>query len=182
MSPTLNVVEIPDDTVPSAWSTEVAALSSRSLSGKINYRLMANTIARQWWGSSVSPATKNDWWISDGFARFGEASYVEHAAGPAAYQEVIKDIEVGALAYDTTPLMSVSKLDMFSPEFQSLTTDKGAIILGMLRWVMGDQKFEKTMMEFASAVQRQVRPPSTISAHLRKRTTATISPGSSRNG
>jgi tetratricopeptide (TPR) repeat protein len=150
MSPTLNVVEIPDDTVPSAWSTEVAALSSRSLSGKINYRLMANTIARQWWGSSVSPATKNDWWISDGFARYGEASYVEHAAGPAAYQEVIKDIEVGALAYDTTPLMSVSKLDMFSPEFQSLTTDKGAIILGMLRWVIGDQKFEKTMMDFAT--------------------------------
>ena len=34
MSPTLNVVEIPDDTVPSAWSTEIAAISSRSLSGK----------------------------------------------------------------------------------------------------------------------------------------------------
>ena len=63
---------------------------------------------------------------------------------------MIKDIEVGALAYDTTPLMSVSKFDMFSPEFQSLTTDKGAIILGMLRWVMGDQKFEKTMMDFAT--------------------------------
>ncbi len=75
---------------------------------------------------------------------------MEHAAGPAAYQEVIKDIEVGALAYDTTPLLSVSKLDMFSPEFQSLTTDKGAIILGMLRWVIGDQKFEQTMMQFAT--------------------------------
>ncbi|HLH07016.1 MAG TPA: M1 family aminopeptidase [Terriglobales bacterium] len=150
MSPTLNVIEIPDDTVPSAWSAEVVALSSRSLSGKINYRLMADAIAHQWWGNSVSPASKNDWWIPAGFSRYAEAAYVEHAAGPAAYEEVVKDIDVGALAYDTTPLASVGKLDMFSPEFQSLTTDKGAAILSMLRWVMGDEKFDKTMMQFAS--------------------------------
>lgn len=153
MSPTLNVVEIPDDTVPSAWSSEIVALSSRSLSGKINYRLMADAIAHQWWGNSVSPATRSDWWIPAGFSRYAEASYVEHAAGPAAYEEVVKDFQVGALAYDTTPLASVGKLDMFSPEFESLTTDKGAAILSMLRWVLGEDKFQKTMMEFATQYQ-----------------------------
>ena len=73
----LQVVEIPDDTVPSAYAPEIAAMASRAISEKVNYRLLANTIAHQWWGVSVSPATKNDWWISDGFARYAEARYVE---------------------------------------------------------------------------------------------------------
>lgn len=149
-NPTLRVVEIPDDTVPSAWAPQLAAIASRSISEKINYRLLANTIAHQWWGVSVSPASKDDWWLNDGIARYSEARYVEQAAGEAALNEAVKDMSVGALAYDTVPLSSVGKLDMFSPEFQSLTTDKGAMILHMLRWVEGEAKFDQTMRNFAT--------------------------------
>jgi aminopeptidase N len=39
---------------------------------------------------------------------------------------------------------------MFSPEFQSLVTDKGGMILHMLRWVEGDQKYDETMRTFAA--------------------------------
>src|SRR5437868_2439740 len=59
-------------------------------------------------------------------------------------------MSVGALAYDTVPLSSAGKLDVFSPEFQSLVTDKGAMILHMLRWVMGDQKFNQALRTFAA--------------------------------
>src|SRR5438094_4466371 len=59
-------------------------------------------------------------------------------------------MSVGALAYDTVPLSTIGKLDVFSPEFQSLVTDKGAMILHMLRWVEGDQKFDQTMRTFSS--------------------------------
>jgi len=147
---TLKVVEIPDDTVPSAWAPQIAAIASRAITERVNYRLLANTIAHQWWGASVSPASRDDWWLNDGFARYSEARYVEQAAGQAGLEEVIKDMSVGALAYDTVPLSSAGKLDLFSPEFQSLVTDKGAMILHMLRWVEGDQKFDQTMRTFAS--------------------------------
>ena len=146
----LNVVEIPDDTVPAAWAPEIAAIASRAVTPKTNYRLLANTIAHQWWGVSVSPASKEDWWLDDGFARYSEARYVESAAGQNGLEEAVKDMSVGALAYDTVPLSSVGKLDVFSPEFQSLVTDKGAMILHMLRWVLGDQKFDQAMRTFAS--------------------------------
>ena len=146
----LNVVEIPDDTVPSAWAPEIAAIAGRAVTPKTNYRLLANTIAHQWWGVSVSPASKEDWWLDDGFARYSEARYVESAAGEAGLEEAVKDMSVGALAYDTVPLSSVGKLDVFSPEFQSLVTDKGAMILHMLRWVLGDQKFDQSMRTFAA--------------------------------
>jgi aminopeptidase N len=146
----LRVVEIPDDTLPSAWAPEIAAIASRAVSEKVNYRLLANTIAHQWWGVSVSPASLDDWWLSDGFARYSEARYIESAAGTAGLEEAVKDMSVGALAYDTVPLATVGKLDTFSPEFQSLVTDKGAMILHMLRWVEGDQKYDLTMRTFAT--------------------------------
>jgi aminopeptidase N len=149
-STSLKVVEIPDDTVPSAWAPEMAAVASRAVTEKVNYRLLANTIAHQWWGVSVSPASIDDWWMCDGFARYSEARYVENAAGSNGLEEVVKDMSVGALAYDSVPLATIGKLDMFSPEFQSLATDKGAMILHMLRWVEGDQKYDQTMRTFAA--------------------------------
>jgi aminopeptidase N len=76
--------------------------------------------------------------------------YVENAAGAAGLEEAVKDMSVGALAYDTVPLSSASKLDTFSTEFQSLATDKGAMILHMLRWVLGEDKYNKTMRDFSA--------------------------------
>jgi hypothetical protein len=146
----LRIVELPDDTVPSAWAPQLAALASRGITPRTNYRLLANTIAHQWWGVSVSPASRDDWWLEDGFARYSEARYVESASGAAGLQEMVKDMSVGALSYDTVPMSQVGKLDLFSPEFQSLTTDKGGMILHMLRWVMGDQKFDQAMRDFAT--------------------------------
>jgi len=146
----LKVVELPDDTLPMAYAPEIAALSARAITDKTNYRLLANTIAHQWWGVSVSPASKEDWWISEGFSRYSEARYVESAAGEAGLDEMVKDMSVGALAYDSVPLSSAAKLDYFSPEFQSLVTDKGAMILHMLRWVVGEKEYLKIMRDFAA--------------------------------
>ncbi len=146
----LKLVEIPDDTVPSAWAPEIAALSSRAITPKTNYRLLSNTIAHQWWGASVSPAAKEDWWLTDGFSRYSEARYVESAAGEAGLEEMVKDMSVGALAYDSVPLSSAAKLDYFSPEFQSLVTDKGAMVLHMLRWVVGEKEYLRLMRDFAT--------------------------------
>ena len=149
LSQKLNVVELPGDTVPYTWAPEIAGIAGHSITEKTNYRLLANAIAHQWWGVSVSPRSKDDWWITDGFSRYSEAMYVENAAGGAGLEEAVKDMSVGALAYDNLPLSSASKLDPFSTEFQSLVTDKGAMILHMLRWVLGEDKYLKTMREFS---------------------------------
>jgi hypothetical protein len=145
---TLKLVELPDDTVPIAWAPEIAALATRDIGEKTNYRVLADSIAHQWWGGVVSPATKDDWWLMDGGARDAEMRYVQNAAGEQAFEDASRDMAVGALAYDTTPLSSAGKLDTFSPEFQSLVTDKGGMIFHMMRWVVGDAAFDKTMKDF----------------------------------
>jgi hypothetical protein len=149
LAPGLAVVEIPDDTVPSASAPGIAAIASRAVSEKVNYRLLANTIAHQWWGESVSPASRNDFWITEGASRYSEVRYVEEAAGPAGLEEATRDMSVGALAYDNAPLSQTGKLDPFSPDFQSLSTDKGGMIYHMLRWDIGNAAFDKFMRTLA---------------------------------
>jgi predicted negative regulator of RcsB-dependent stress response len=147
-SPMLKLVELPDDTVPLWWAPEIAAIASRDINEKTNYRLLADAVAHQWWGALVSPASKEDWWIMDGGARASEMRYVQNTAGATAFEDATRDMAVGALAYDTAPLATVGKMDVFSPQFQALVTDKGGMIFHMLRWVIGDAAFDKTMQQF----------------------------------
>jgi aminopeptidase N len=141
----LNVVELPDDTVPVAWAPEIAAVAGTHIGGKNDFRLLANTISHQWWGSEISPATLNDAWIVNGMARYSELMYLEDDAGHAALETALPDIAASALAYDTIPLSSAGTLAAYSPQFQSMTLDKGAMVFHMLRWEVGDDSFEKIL-------------------------------------
>ena len=106
-------------------------------------RLLANTLAHQWWGSEISPATMNDAWITNGMSRYAELMYVEDSSGKTAFQSAVMDVSAGALAYDTEPLTTLGRLDPYSPQFQSMTLEKGAMVFHMLRWEMGDEVFLK---------------------------------------
>jgi hypothetical protein len=141
----LNVVELPNDTVPAAWAPEIAAIASSRIGNKNDFRLLANTIAHQWWGSQISPATLNDVWITNGMSRYGELMFLEDTAGRSALNAAIQDVSSGALAYDTIPLTSAGRLDAFSPQFQSMTLEKGALVFHMLRWEVGQDSFLKIL-------------------------------------
>ena len=159
LSGTMNVVELPDDTMPSIWAPEIAGIASRAIGEKINYRLLADAVAHQWWGVSVSAQSRADSWLVDGLSRYSEMRYVEQAAGKAGFEQAIKDMAVGALAYDNVALSSAGRLDMMSAEFQSLVTEKGGMLAHMLRWVEGDAGFDRTMKTFAQ--QYNGKPAST---------------------
>ncbi len=141
----LNVVELPDDTLPAYWAPEIAAVAGARIADRNNFRLLANTMAHQWWGCMVSPATLNDAWITNGMSRYGELMYLERVSGQTALQAAVIDISAGALAYDTVPLTSAGRQDPFSPQFQSMTLEKGGMVFHMLRWEIGDDNFGKTL-------------------------------------
>jgi len=141
----LNVVELPDDTLPAVWAPELAAIQGSRVGDKSGVRLLANTIAHQWWGSEVSPKTLNDAWITNGMARYAELMYLEDENGKGALHTAMQDIAASALAYDTIPLSSAGREQPFSPEFQSATLDKGAMVFHMLRGEIGDKAFLETL-------------------------------------
>jgi Peptidase family M1 domain/Tetratricopeptide repeat len=139
----INLVELPDDAVSATWAPEIAAIAGSRIAARNEQRLLSNTLAHQWWGSEISPATLNDAWITNGMSRYAELMYLEDSSGKTAFENAITDVSAGALAYDTEPLTTIGRLDPFSPQFQSMTLEKGAMVFHMLRWEMGDEVFIK---------------------------------------
>jgi hypothetical protein len=149
-TPRINIVELPDDTLPAVYAPEIAAITGSRVGDKSGIRLLANTIAHQWWGLEVSPKTLDDAWITNGMSRYGELMYVEDQDGMSALKNALEDVAAGALAYDTIPLSTVGRLDPFSPQFQSMTLEKGAMIFHMLRGEVGDKAFDQILREALS--------------------------------
>jgi Peptidase family M1 domain/Tetratricopeptide repeat len=146
----LNVIELPDDTVPVYWAPEMALVAGSRIAERNSYRDLANAIVRQWWSSMVSPTTLNDAWITNGMSRYGDLMYLEDVAGRQSLEQAITDVSASALAYDTIPLTSAGRLDAFSPQFQSMTLDKGGLVFHMLRYEIGDDAFKKTLQTVLS--------------------------------
>ena len=144
-SPRLNVIELPNGTLPSAWAPELAAIPAAYVGNQAGIRLLANTMTHQWWGCEVSPRTLNDAWITNGMSRYGELMYLEDQSGENALKNALEDVQASALAYDTIPLSSMGRMDPFSPQFQSMTLDKGGMVFHMLRGEIGEKAFLATL-------------------------------------
>lgn len=122
-------------------------LSPKGIGRQVNTRVLANQIARQWWDTLLSPATRNHLWLSNGFAAYSELLWVEHANGPGALETQFREVAVEALTVDNVPIMQASRLDDYSPEMWALTASKGSAVLNMLRFVIGDNNFFQTLKE-----------------------------------
>jgi aminopeptidase N len=146
----LSLVEMADGSVGGYTSPGVVALASRGFSNPVNYRLLAHEISHQWWRCLVSPATANDVFLDEGLANYSAAMVIQDFAGEAAFEERMHEIAIGALTHeDVTPISQAEHLHEFTPEYQSIVFDKGAMVFHMLRWVIGDDAFFKSLRELA---------------------------------
>jgi len=146
----LSIVEIEDGTVGGYTAPGVVALASRGFSTPVNYRLLAHEIAHLWWRCLVSPASLDDAFLDAGLATYSAAMFVQEAAGQAAFEDLMREVEVGALTHeDVAPIAQASHLHEFTPEYQSIVFQKGAMVFHMLHWVIGDAAFFKTLQAMA---------------------------------
>lgn len=129
---------------PSGFSSPgVIFLSPGALAAQPAQRLLANQLTRQWFGTLFSPVTRNHIWISNGMARYAEILYLEHLNGPQSVEPDLKDLYVDALTVTDAPVRQAARFEDYSPEFFALTGSKGAAVLSMLRWAVGDANFQK---------------------------------------
>jgi aminopeptidase N len=110
--------------------------------------LIVHELAHQWFGDMITCARWADIWLNEGFAKYSEALYTEAKYGPEAYQAFIAHQADGAKtaagsvsSADTT---NVSGLFNFPRTYQ-----KGAVVLHMLRHVLGDSVFFRAMRAYA---------------------------------
>jgi tetratricopeptide (TPR) repeat protein len=125
-------------------------LSPAGLNKEMDIKLIANQVSRQWFGTLVSPTTRNHMWLENGLARYSEMLYEEHVNGPGAMDTEIHNAYVEALTVDQPPMIQAARLEDYSPEYWAATGGKGAAVLQMLRNVLGDDAFMKVLKEYPS--------------------------------
>ena len=106
-------------------------------------------VAHQWFGHGVSWASYHDQWLSEGFAEFAAALFLQQAVGPKWQKDYIDFWErqrvrildknnFGVAPNDAGPLWL--GLRLISPRsgqaYQGVTYSKGAYVLSMLRSLM----------------------------------------------
>lgn len=115
-----------------------------------SYRyLAAHELAHQWWGDCVSPFEFNEAWLSEGFATYSEAIDKEGLTNRAAYENTIHGFMNSYMGTDATnegvfPLYNYPRAAP-SSNYPRTIYDKGASVLGMLRWMYGDSLFFKAL-------------------------------------
>jgi aminopeptidase N len=143
----LTVIETEEGTPNGYAAPGLMFLAPRAMSKDVNLRLVANQVSRQWWGTLVSPSTRNHMWIENGLARYSELLYLEHVNGANSLETPIHDTYVEALTVDQPPLIQSARLEDYSPEYWAATAGKGAAVLHMLRGMLGDEGFFKVIKE-----------------------------------
>jgi len=114
-----------------------------------SFSLMAHECAHQWFGDHITCGSWQDVWLNEGFATYFEGLTVEKYT-PASWKawktgkinNITSDPSGSVLCPDTT---NVNRI--FSSR---LTYNKGAYLVHMLRWKLGDSLFFKAIRNYQS--------------------------------
>jgi hypothetical protein len=115
---------------------------------------LAHEVAHQWWGQAVGWKNYHEQWLSEGFAQYFAALYAQRERGDDQFTSVLRQMRRTAM--DQSPNGPVwlgyrlGHLKGDSRIFRALVYNKGAMVLHMLRRLMGDEAFFRGLRNFYS--------------------------------
>jgi aminopeptidase N len=113
--------------------------------------VVVHELGHQWYGDSVSPQTWPHLWLNEGFATFCELIYWEDRAAtyPGQYDAVLDARYRAALqATGTLVLDDTTSVNNMFDVYRVYA--KGAMVLYMLRYVVGDVPFREILRAYAA--------------------------------
>jgi aminopeptidase N len=141
--------------------------------------LVAHEAAHQWFGDLV---TCEDWshaWLNEGFANYFTALYRGHAHGDDELNAVLDGYRKGYLAEDAAryrrPLVTRVYADP-STMFDSHTYDKGALVLHMARFLVGEEGWWKGLRAYVERYAGRTATTADFQETLEEATGASLGP------
>ena len=132
--------------IMTSWRTDPVAFSSY-----LSF-FIAHELAHQWWGQAVGWKNYHEQWLSEGLAQYFAALYAEHEGGGGIFADVISQMQRWSMRHSSQgPVYLGYRLGRIEYEprvFRALVYNKGAMVLHMLRRLLGDDIFFKGLRGF----------------------------------
>jgi aminopeptidase N len=116
-----------------------------------SHGLVAHEAAHMWWGDLVSYRAWQETWISESFATYGEYLYSKHSLGEDEGAINLKNKKDSYLREAHSRYIRPIVFDRWDEpddNFDRHTYQKGAVVLNMLRQILGDTPFRRAMAHF----------------------------------
>jgi aminopeptidase N len=109
---------------------------------------IAHELSHEWWGDMVTCESFKDIWLNEGFASFAEALWREHEYGKSEYDRKMRNF----LTFSSDWTHNIyDPVGQGQPLFGSAQYHKGAWVMHMLRYVLGDSIFFKSLENYRTA-------------------------------
>ena len=119
-----------------------------SFMGSFNFELVAHELAHQWFGDYITTGSWQDIWLNEGFATYLTGLSYENLLDGVWWPRW-KSLNVERIVSDPGGSVFVNDTSNISMIFSGrLSYSKGAYLLHMLRWVLGDDLFFKGLKNY----------------------------------
>jgi hypothetical protein len=117
--------------------------------------LISHEFAHQWFGDMITCATWADIWLNEGFATYTEALWIENLYGYSSYKSEIDGDASYYLSANpgwaiSNPAWAITTPDVNTLFDYAITYMKGACVLHLLRYTMGDAAFFDGIYNYAN--------------------------------
>jgi hypothetical protein len=140
------IVHQPMPTTPFSWRNDPVSFDS------FPQFFLAHEIAHQFWGNAVAANNYHEQWISEGFAQYFALLYAKRVRSAEDFTDILGQMRRTAISsakYGPVWLgYRLGHLQDDSRIFRSLVYNKGALVLHMLRRMIGDDAFLRGLRRF----------------------------------
>jgi aminopeptidase N len=131
---------------------------------------LSHELSHQWWGHGVAGQNYHERWISEGFAQYAAALWVRHSQGEQAFRSLLARMAEWALRRNGEGPISLGyRLGHLKGDrqiFRAVVYDKGALVLHMLRGIVGEDAFRRALTRLQAEYRFQKIGTSALRAAL----------------